>query len=482
MRVEQQGVEQQIRDVVRVVIEDLAKEIKHQVGGLTVPNNTVVKSEGFTGIYDTVDEAVNNAVEAQKRLVSMTLQRRAEIIASIRKAILDNNEMLSELALRETKLGRYEDKIRENILCATKTPGIEDIQPLAKSGDDGLMLLEYAPVGVIGALTPITNPTGTLINNAISILSAGNAVVFSPHPSARETSTKTVEIMHRAIVDAMGPAGIISSIRYPTLDTAKQLINHPKINMLVATGGHEVVKAVLSSGKKAIGAGAGNPPVLVDETANIRKAAECIVNGASMNNGIYCICEKEVIVVDEVADSLIKFMQETKRAYLLNREEAKNITNLVVSPEGKINKAYIGKDVQVILREVGIEVGDEYRLAIFEAPPDHPLVWLEQMMPVLPIVRVKNVQEGIQFAVAVEQGNYHTAIMHSMNVDNMTAFARAVQTTIFVKNGPSYAGIGFGGEGHTSFTIAGPTGEGLTSARTFTRQRRCTLVEGFRII
>ena len=213
-----------------------------------------------------------------------------------------------------------------------------------------------------------------------------------------------------------------------------------------------------------------------------RKAAQCIVNGASINNNIFCTCEKEVIVVDEVADSLIKFMQETGKAYLLTPDEAEKITRLVVTPERRINPAYIGKDVQVILRNIGIDLGEEYRLAIFEAPKDHPLVWLEQMMPVMPIVRVRDVEEGIRLGVEVEQGNRHTALMHSTNVNNMTAFAKAVQTTLFVKNGPSYAGIGMGGEGHTAFTIAGPTGEGMTSARTFTRSRRCTLVEAFRIV
>jgi propionaldehyde dehydrogenase len=458
-----------ISSVVQKVLEQLTKEGKNLY-------------QECNGIYDTVDEAVENAVESQKKLIAMSLEARDKMIDGMRKSALDNNEMLSKLAIRETKLGRYEDKIKENILCATKTPGTEDIQSFAKSGDDGLMLLEYAPIGVIGALTPITNPTGTLINNGISMVAAGNAVVFNPHPSARETSNKMVEILHQAVVDAGGPSGLISSIRNPTLKTAKQIIEHPKINMLVATGGKPVVKAVLSSGKKAIGAGAGNPPVLVDETANIRRAAESIVDGASINNNIFCTCEKEVVVVDEVADALMKFMQETGKAYLLRPDEADKITKLVVNSKGNINLEYVGKDVQVILKDIGIELDEKCRLAILDVPKDHPLVWLEQMMPIIPIVRVKDVQEGIRFGVEVEQGNRHTAIMHSTNVDNMTAFARAVQTTIFVKNGPAYSGIGLGGEGHTAFTIAGPTGEGLTSARTFTRQRRCTLVEGFRII
>jgi propionaldehyde dehydrogenase len=433
------------------------------------------------GLYDTLDEAVTTAVAAQQRLIAMTLESRHKIVEAIRAVVLANNETMSALAVRESTLGRFEDKLRENILCATKTPGTEDISPQAVTGDHGLMLLEFAPVGVIGALTPITNPTGTLIHNSISMIAAGNAVVFNPHPSARETSALAIGLIHRAVVDAGGPPGLIAVVRQPTLATAKELMEHPKVNMMVVTGGRPVVQAALRSGKKVIGAGAGNPPVLVDETAHLRSSARSIIDGASFNNNIFCTSEKETIVVDEVASSLIKFMTETGRVYLLNREEADRVTQLVVTREGKINHAYIGKNVQVILADIGISVGDECRLAVFEAPRDHPLVWLEQMMPVMPIVRVRDVGEGIDLGVAVEQGNRHTAVMHSTNVDNMTAFARAVQTTIFVKNGPSYAGLGLGGEGHTAFTIAGPTGEGLTSARTFTRQRRCTLVEAFRI-
>ena len=458
-----------IATVVRKVLSDLIAEKSFQVGSPT-------------GIFETVDEAVENAVAAQKKLLGLHLSHRDKIIAAIRQAALDHNERISAMAVKESGLGRYEDKIRENILCATKTPGTEDIEPRAYSGDDGLTLIEHAPRGVIGSLTPITNPTGTVINNTIGMVAAGNAVVFNPHPSARQTSTTTIQILHEAIVRAGGPPGLIASVAQPDLNTAKRLIEHPKINMLVATGGRPVVDVVLRSGKKAIGAGAGNPPALVDDTANIRRAAASIVNGASINNNIFCTCEKEVIVVSSVADALISFMLETGKVYPLTPTQADEITRLVVTPERKINTAFIGKDVQVILKEIGIEVGAECRLAIFEAERDHPLVWLEQMMPVMPIVHVRDVSDGIEFGVKVEQGNRHTAMMHSNHVEYMTAFARAVQTTIFVKNGPSYAGIGMGGEGHTSFTIAGPTGEGLTSARTFTRVRRCTLVDAFRII
>lgn len=458
--------ETQVAELVRKILEEMQ----------VAPPSTRID-----GVFASIDEAVEAAVAAQKALLALSLEKRGEIIEMIRARVLEANERLSRLAVSETHLGRVEDKIRENILCCKKTPGIEDIRPIALSGDNGMMLLEYAPVGVIGALTPITNPTGTFINNTIGMVAAGNAVVFNCHPSAKETSRQMLLLLHKAIVDAGGPPGLVGMVAEPTLESANALVSHPKINMLVATGGKGVVDVVLRSGKKAIGAGAGNPPCLVDETANLRRAAKCIVNGASVNNNIFCICEKEVIVVQEVADVLAKFMEETGKAYLLSPEEVRKVTDLVVV-DGHINGKYIGRDVQVILKDAGIVVGDDYRLAFFHAEKDHPLVWIEQMMPILPMVTVKNVQEGIRFGVEVEKGNRHTAIMHSTNVDNLTAFARAVQTTIFVKNAPCYAGIGLGGEGHTSFTIAGPTGEGLTSARTFTRQRRCVLAEAFRII
>lgn len=442
----------------------------------------LLDADGPTGVFETVEQAVESAAAAQKRLLELPLVHRGAIIAAIRQAALDSNETISAMAVEESGLGRYEDKLRENILCATKTPGTEDLEPRAYSGDNGLTLIEYAPRGVIGALTPITNPTGTVINNTISMVAAGNAVVFNPHPSASQTSIRTIGILHRAIVGAGGPPGLIGCVAKPDLNSAKQLLEHPKVDMLVATGGRPVVNVVLRSGKKAIGAGAGNPPALVDETANIRRAAASIVDGSSINNNIFCTSEKEVVVVSAVAEALMSFMIETGKVFALTAAQAEQVTRLVVAPEGKINTAYIGKNVQAILKEIGIEVEEACRVAVFEAERDHPLVWLEQMMPIMPIVRVKDVREGIEFAVKVEQGNRHTAVMHSNHVENMTAFARAVQTTIFVKNGPSYAGIGLGGEGHTSFTIAGPTGEGLTSARSFTRVRRCTLVDAFRII
>lgn len=447
--------------------------------------NREKKSPAGSGIHETVDQAVVAARAAQPRFVALPLEKRKAIIQAVRDVALANNREWAAAAVTETGLGRVEDKIEENILASTKTPGFEDLEAVAVSGDKGLTLTEFAPFGVIGSLTPVTNPTGTLINNTISMIAGGNAIVFNPHPSALGICSTVIKAFHDAIVETGGPEGLVGMINKPNMASAKAVMAHPGIDFLVATGGKAVVQAVLSSGKKAIGAGAGNPPVLVDETASIRKAASEIISGHSINNNIFCIAEKEVIAVDEVADNLLKFMAETGKAAVLNEQQAERITRTVVKEDGHINGAFIGKDISIILKQAGLTklaANPNLRCVVFEANREHPLVWLEQMMPVLPLVRVKDVWEGIDLAVEVEQGNRHTAIMHSVNVEHLTALARAIQTTIFVKNGPSYTGIGLNGEGHSTFTIAGPTGEGLTTARSFCRQRRCVLIDGFRIV
>ncbi|MBM7866985.1 aldehyde dehydrogenase family protein [Heliobacterium gestii] len=448
------------------------------------------------GVFPTVDEAVKAARRAYLQLQTLSVAQREELIAAMRNVAFAHAEELARLAVSETGMGRVSDKILKNQLVAKKTPGTEDLTTTAWTGDDGLTLVEMGAYGVIGAIAPTTNPSETIICNGIGMIAAGNAVLFSPHPTAKKTSYRTLEILNNAIIEAGGPCNLLTMVAEPSIEAANEMMKHPAINLLVATGGPGVVKAVLSSGKKAIGAGAGNPPAVVDETADIPKAARDIIAGCSFDNNLPCIAEKEVIVVGSVADELIAHMRRNG-AYLIKGSEIDALLKVVMTEKEEliapgctvkpkksygINKSWVGKDAQLILKAIGIDVPDSIRAVICEVEEDHPFVIEELMMPILPIVQVKNIDAAIELAVKVEHGNRHTAIMHSKNVDNLTRLARAIQTTIFVKNGPSYAGIGVGGEGHTTFTIAGPTGEGLTSARTFTRQRRCVLVEGFKIV
>lgn len=448
------------------------------------------------GIFPTMEEAIDAAQRAFRKLRTMSKEKREELVRAMRDAAYTNARLLAEMAVAETGMGRVADKIIKNQLAARRTPGTEDLKTEAWTGDCGLTVVEMAPYGVIGAITPTTNPSATIINNSIGMIAAGNAVVFSPHPTAKNTSLKTVEILNEAIIKAGGPPDLLTTVAEPSIEVANCLMRHHQINLLVATGGPAVVKAVLSSGKKAIGAGAGNPPVVVDETADIAKAAQSIIAGCSFDNNLPCIAEKEAIVVGSVADELMAYMRKYG-GYQIKGKAIDDLMKVVLTETShqaaagctdkhrktySVNKAYVGKDAHVLLRTIGIDVPDSVRTIFCEVDEDHPFVTEELMMPILPVVQVKNIDAAIELAVKVEHGNRHTAVMHSKNVDNMTNFARAIQTTIFVKNGPSYAGIGIGGEGFTTFTIAGPTGEGLTSARTFTRQRRCVLVDGFSIV
>ncbi len=438
--------------------------------------------DGELGIFNDMENAIDAAFTAQKSFMRESLAYRSKLIAAMRAEMLkkENMEMICQMAVEETGMGNYEHKLLKHELATVKTPGVEDLVAEAFTGDDGLTLIEQSPFGVIGSVSPSTNPSETVICNSIGMLAAGNTVVFAPHPSAKKTSALTVKLLNKAILEAGGPENLIVTTAEPTIDSANTMFASPKITLLCATGGPGVVKTVLQSGKKAIGAGAGNPPALVDETADIEKAGKDIIDGCCFDNNIPCIAEKEVVVVEQVADYLIFNMKKNGAYELKDANKIKELEELVI-PGGRLSRDYVGRSAKVILKGIGIEVDDSVRVIIMETSKDHIFAVEELMMPILPIVRVKNIAEGIDLAVELEHGNRHTAIMHSTNINNLTEMAKRVQTTIFVKNGPSYAGIGVGGEGYTTFTIAGPTGEGLTSAKTFTRKRRCVLVGGFTI-
>ncbi|HSV76112.1 MAG TPA: aldehyde dehydrogenase family protein [Bacteroidales bacterium] len=470
-----ENLEQNIREMVNQVLREM------NLGQGKTP------SSSQSGVFSTIEDAIEAAEKAFQTFTALPLDKRTAIIENIRKVCTENNEVMARMAVEETGLGRYEDKIAKNLLGITKTPGTEDVTPQAFTNEHGLTLVERAPYGVIGSITPTTNPTVTIISNAIGMLAAGNVVVFNPHPGAKKVSAYTISLINKAVTEMGGPENVVTSVENPTIDTAKALMTHPKIALLVVTGGPAVVKTAMNSGKKVIAAGPGNPPVVVDETANIAKAAKDIVDGASFDNNIICICEKEIIVVSSVADRLKEEMKK-HGAFELTAEQTKQITALVISDagrpghEGAANKKFVGKAATWIAAEAGIAVPPTTRLLLCEVESSHPLVWTEQLMPVMPLVRVSDVDTAINLAVAVEHGFRHTAIMHSLNIEKLSKMAKVMNCSLFVKNGPSFAGLGYGGAGFTSFTIASPTGEGITKASTFTRERRCTLVDHFRII
>ncbi len=472
---------------IRKIVENI---IKGNVGATTATwSSTEYNGRTLIGIYSDMNEAIDMAEQGYRAVRAMSVEQREKIIEEIRRLTREEASIMAEIGVKETGMGRVEHKKAKHLLVADKTPGTEDIVSEAKTGDNGLTLTEMAPFGVVGSITPSTNPSETVICNSIGMIAAGNGVVFNPHPNAICTSNYAVDLVNRASAAAGGPRVLVCSMVKPTMESAAIMQSHPKIRLLVCTGGPGVVRAVLSSGKKAIGAGAGNPPVIVDDTADIRKAGKDIIDGCSFDNNLPCIAEKEVFAFRNIADELIAEMQKNG-AYLITAEQAdrlapvvlKEVTNKAGKTVKTVARDCVGRDAAVLLAKIGISVGPEIRCIICETGFDHDFVQHELMMPILPIVRVDSIEEAIDLAVKAEHGNRHTAHMHSKNIDHLSAFAKAVETTIFVKNAPSYAGIGFGGEGHTTFTIAGPTGEGITSARSFTRKRRCVMVDNFRII
>jgi acyl-CoA reductase-like NAD-dependent aldehyde dehydrogenase len=468
-------------------IQKLVEQVLANISGQAsnpVSNHAASEIALGDGVFTTVEEAVNAAKIAETKMRKVSLEGRRKMIQAIRDVSIQNAEELAKMAVAETGLGRVEDKISKNLLAANKTPGVEDLISTTYTGDDGMTLVEYAPFGIVGSITPSTNPAATIINNSISLVAAGNVVVYNPHPSAKKVSLHTLKLLNKAIVSAGGPENVLTAVATPNLETSNQVMEHPAIRVLVVTGGGIVVKAAMKTGKKVIAAGPGNPPVVVDETADLAKAGKDIVSGASFDNNVLCTAEKEVFVVDKVANTLKQEMVKNGAVELKGFELEKLLKVILVEKDGKFypNRDFIGKNAEVLLAAIGKKVDSSIRLVICETTFDHPLIWTEMLMPILPIVKVPNVDTGIEMAVKAEKGNRHTAIMHSQNINNLTRMAREIQATIFVKNGPSYSGLGFNAEGFTTLTIAGPTGEGLTSARSFSRQRRCVLVDGFRIV
>lgn len=461
---------------IRRIVEDTVRQIKKSAEPETAASGC--------WLCDTPEEAIASAKASQKQLMRMSLEQRGKLIEAMREAGRKHARRLAELANSETGYGRVEDKVLKNLLAVEKTPGIEDLTSEAVSGDFGLTLVERAPFGVIGSITPSTNPPSTVINNSISMIAAGNAVVFNAHPAAKNVSREAMRVLNEAIVSAGGPPALICTVKEPTLETGKRIMEHPDIPLLSITGGEAVVKVAMKTGKKVIAAGPGNPPVIVDETAIIPQAAKDIVDGASFDNNVLCIAEKEVFAFSGIAEQLMSEMEKNGAFRIYGSDIDKVVKTVFENRDGKyvVNRNFVGRDAAVILKASGVSFSGNPRLVIAAVDENHPFITVEMLMPVLGIARVETIEEAIEKAIKAENGCRHTAMMHSQNVTHLSMAAKALNTTIFVKNAPSYAGLGFNGEGYTTLTIATPTGEGLTSTRIFTRSRRCVLYGNFRIV
>jgi len=440
------------------------------------------------GVFQDAHEACEAAAAAFLQLREKGVAARVKVVEIIKTLADANAAEWGRIELEETKIGRLDHKI-EKLKIIKLVPGVEWLHPDGLSGDHGITLEEYAPFGVVGAITPSTHSIPTLSGNVVNMAAAGNAAVFNAHPGACRCAAMAVRVYNEAIFREVGIENLITIIEQPTLESFKALCANEHVRILCVTGGPGVVKAAMQSGKRAICAGPGNPPVLVDDTCDLERAAQCVIKGAAYDNNLLCIGEKEVFVLDHIADKFMAAMEHHGAARLAGAQVerlAKEAFTFqpghgAARPEPVLNKQVVGKDAACLAKLAGANVADNAPLLFAETDASHPFVLEEQMTSFLPIVRVKNVQEGILLAKTAERNYRHTAIIHSRNVAHMTAMARALDTTLFVKNGPCMAGLGLGGEGYLSYSIATPTGEGVTNPKTFTRVRRCVMVDNLRI-
>lgn len=467
--------------VSRVVSEVLAKLQQQQA--------TVASGQTGFGVYDRMEDAVAAAQRSFVKLRDSGIGARKKALAVIRRLCVENAKAWAEVEFAETKIGRLSHKIEKLKICGDLVPGVEFMERKAFSGDFGLTVIDAAPWGVIGAITPSTHSVPTLTGNAINMIAAGNAVVYNTHPAACNVAALAIKAYNQAIFAETGISDLLTTVTKPSLETFDAMCKHPDVKLLCVTGGPAVVAAAMKTGKRAICAGPGNPPVVVDETADIERAARCIIQGAAYDNNLLCIGEKEVFVVETVADRLNAALKAAGAVMLTSQQVEALTKEAFVFPAGQgagcghphVNKKLIGQDAAVLAKAIGLSVPAGTELLFGETDENHLFVQEEQMMPFLPIVRVKNVDDAIAAAVRAEHGYKHTGIMHSQNINNLTKMAQDIDTTLFIKNGPSMTGLGLGGEGFLSFSIATPTGEGVTTPMTFTRSRRCVMVEGLNL-
>ena len=443
---------------------------------------------GRHGVFQNAAEACAAAQAAFLKLKEKGIAARSKVVEIVKTLAEANAESWGKIELDETKIGRLDHKV-EKLKIIKLVPGVEWLRPDGRSGDHGITLEEYTPFGVVAAITPSTHSVPTLSGNIVNIVAAGNTVVFNAHPSGAKCAALAVTEYNKAIERETGIENVVTIVEEPTFDSFKAICGHEAVRLLCVTGGPAVVKAAMQTGKRAICAGPGNPPVLVDDTACMTRAARAIIQGAAYDNNLLCIGEKEVFVLDRVADKLMSEMEKAG-AVRLNDSQLDALTKAAFTfkeghgagcPEPVVNKALIGKDAPVLAKAAGMNVPEKTQLLFAETDKDHAFVKEEQMMPFIPIVRVQSIEEGIEAAKEAEHNYKHTSIIHSHDVEHMTAMARALDTTLFVKNGPCMAGLGLGGEGYLSYSIATPTGEGVTNPKTFTRVRRCVMVDNLRI-
>ncbi len=385
--------------------------------------------------------------EAQAKYATYTQKQVDDIFYQAAMAANHARISLAKIALEETGMGVFEDKVIKNHFASefiynkyrdAKTCGIIERDSVA-----GFSRIAE-PVGVLAGIVPVTNPTSTTIFKALLALKTRNGIIFSPHPKATRSTIQAARIVLEAAVKAGAPEWIIGWIEYPTIELSKHLMQHPAVNLILATGGPGMVKAAYSSGKPAIGVGAGNTPVLIDETADVEMAVSSILISKTFDNGMICASEQSVVVVDKIYEYAKK--EFIKRgAYILDETQRLMLSALLLV-QGKLNPQIVGKSAPKIAQMAGFEVPADTKVLIAEVRTvgqDEPLSY-EKLSPILAMYKAKDFQSGVDTAVALINfgGMGHTSVLYTnpQNKDRIQEFGARLKAGRVLLNMPSSHG------------------------------------------
>ena len=386
------------------------------------------------------------AEEAQQKLAQMPQEKLDAIVENIAKVFYDKALELAELAVRETGFGNVEDKITKNRFASGRVyEAIKDMKTVGVlKADPGEKLWEIGvPVGVIAAIVPSTNPTSTVCYKAMIALKAGCSIVFSPHPKALECTLQAAKIVARAAEEAGAPEGSVACLSIPSLDGCRELMGAPQTRLILATGGPAMVRAAYSSGKPAIGVGAGNGPAYIHPSADVSHALDCILQSKTFDYGTVCASEQSIVVEKSMEEKVLKLAAE-KGFYLMDEKEAGCLAKLLFKPNGTLNPQIVGKPALELARMAEFSVPANTKVLMAreqQAGPTRPYS-MEKLCPVLALFVMENEDAVLAKAIEVlsHEGSGHTFAMHARDMDVVRKFALQIPVSRFLVNTPAALG------------------------------------------
>lgn len=394
-----------------------------------------------------VRDLIKAAKIAQKEYSTFTQEKVDKIIEAMSMEVRKHSEELAKMANEETGFGKWQDKVIKNKFASEIVyDSIKDMKTIGILKEEDSLLSVAVPVGVIAGLIPSTNPTSTTIYKTLISLKAGNAIVISPHPNAKNCIIKTVEILKRAAYNAGAPEGLIGVIDIPTMEATAELMKHKDTALILATGGEAMVRAAYSSGTPAIGVGPGNGPAYIEKTADVKKAVKRIMDSKTFDNGVICASEQSVIV-EPSNEQAVKEEFKRQGGYFLTPEQSEKLGKFILRSNGTMNPLIVGKDAQTLANLAGIKVPSDARVLISEqstVSKSNPYS-REKLTTILAFYVAENCEKACERAIELlmNEGKGHTMIIHTENKELVKEFALKKPVSRLLINTPgSLGGIG----------------------------------------